>query len=735
MSVGAQTKAPGSPAAGESAGGRSAAWGTAAGRLFARLSLLPALLAVAWILVGLPLLMAGLFTPVLMLLLAVPLAAVLVYAVFRLIPARRLDPQLPGQPSIGSATWWPVIGVLAVAVAFAVDQLIFNSQFIIITRDPASYIQFAAWISGHGSLPIPQDLAAFGGPARDLSFNSPAYYEVGRTIVPQFMAGLPMVLAGAFWAGGVTAAVAMAPIIGACAIVTFGGLVARLVGPRWAPLAALALALALPMQFTSRSTYSEPLAAILFLGGLSLAVDCLGMSGRAARVLAGLAGLALGLTFAVRLDGASDILPVIPYCGLLFLTRRRQALPMAIGFALGAAYGAVDGVLLTFPYLQANKSSVIPLTVIIAAVVLATVVLTVAQRLSERSRRPDSDRRNRLRLSLPLRKWLPDAMAALAVLVTIGLALRPYIGVSRAASPSSFQAAIATGQLTQGLPIDPARTYYDISMNWVFWYIGVPAVILGTLGAAILVRRCVRGGMPGWTLPLLVFSWAIVTTLYRPAIMPDQPWASRRLVPAVLPGFILLAVWAISWLARWLRAHGAGQVARGAVVGCCAAALMIPATITTFGLHLRTGGPVGVRLTADGLAFKTTYAGEIPAVDGLCSAMPKDAAVVFVNAGKAAPELAEVARGMCDRPTAILTVLTPAAVDRVISRIYGAGRRPVLLAGFPEALTSYGGPVRRVLSLDTTQDDDVLTNAPMITRPLTLVVWMSLPPRQGGHGA
>ena len=32
-----------------------------------------------------------------------------------------------------------------------------------------------------------------------------------------------------------------------------------------------------------------------------------------------------------------------------------------------------------------------------------------------------------------------------------------------------------------------------------------------------------------------------------PAITPDQPWASRRLVPAVLPGFILLAVWALSW--------------------------------------------------------------------------------------------------------------------------------------------------------------------------------------------
>ncbi|HXW44322.1 MAG TPA: hypothetical protein VEL03_06030 [Streptosporangiaceae bacterium] len=730
MSAGAQTKPSGPSAAGESAGGLCSAGGTAAGRLFARLTLLPALLAVAWILVGLPLLMAGLFTPVLMLVFAIPVAVGLVYAGFRLVPARRADPQLAGQPSIGSSTWWPVLGVLVVVVAFVVDQLIFNSQFIIITRDPASYIQFAAWISGHGSLPIPQDLAAFGGRVPGLSFYSPAYYQVGSTIVPQFMAGLPMVLAGAFWVGGVSAAVAMGPVLGACAILTFGGLVARLVGPRWAPLAALALALALPMQFTSRSTYSETLAAVLFLGGLSLAVDCLGTGGAAARVLAGLAGLALGLTFAVRLDGASDILPVIPYCGLLFLTRRQQALPMAVGFTVGAVYGGIDGVLLTFPYLKTNESSVIPLTAIVAVVVALTVLVTVVQRVSGWLDRRYPDRGGSLRRPFSVPKWLPDAMAALAVLAAVGLTIRPYVQVARAASPSSFQAAIATDQISQGLPIDPARTYYDISMNWVFWYLGVPAVILGTLGAAILVRRCLRGGMPGWTLPLLVFGWAIVSTLYRPAIMPDQPWASRRLVPAVLPGFILLAVWAVSWLAGWLRARGAGQVARGAIVGCCAAALLIPATITTFGLHLRTGGPAGIRLTADGLAFKTTYAGEIPAVNDLCSAMPKDATVVFVNAGivKAAPELAEVIRGMCDRPTGILINPTPASVSQVVGNIYRAGRRPVLLAGFPDALRQYGGPLREVMDLVSTQDDDSLTKPPMITRPYTLVVWMSEPP-------
>ena len=69
----------------------------------------------------------------------------------------------------------------------------------------------------------------------------------------------------------------------------------------------------------------------------------------------------------------------------------------------------------------------------------------------------------------------------------------------------------------------------------MIWYVGIPVVILATLAAAVLTRRLVRGGEFGWLLPLAVIGWTTFTTLYRPAITPDQPWASRRLVPIVIP--------------------------------------------------------------------------------------------------------------------------------------------------------------------------------------------------------
>jgi hypothetical protein len=708
----------GSPATGTTGGVEQTDPPDTAGRLLGRLSVLPALLVMAWLLAGLPLLLAHSFTPVPMLVVSVPLAVILVVLGLRWIPdmrwIRRAWPAaLPeGAPGRRHTPWWAVIGVVAVAVAFGVDQMIYHSQQIIVMRDPASYIQFGYWIAHHGSLPISQSRAAFGVSHTGISFNTAAFYQVGKTIVPEFMAGLPMMLAPAFWTGGVSAAVAMAPVLGACGLLAFGGLAARLVGPRWAPLATLVLALSLPEQFTSRSNYSEPLAQILFLGGLCLVIDALDRDGTAARVLAALAGLALGLTLLVRIDGASDILPVIPYIGLLLLGRRRQAIPLLAGLVVGAGYGAVDGVVLSRPYLDSIESSLVPLVLLLGLVIIVT-LLAMAWWWDR---------------GVPTVRgsWLPNAVAVLAFVVIAGFAVRPYVQTLRAASNLTTRSVMASFQRADHLPVDPTRTYAELSLHWVFWYIGVPAVVLAVIGVAVLSRRCLRGEAQTWTLPLVAFAWAIVTFLYRPAITPDQPWGSRRLVPSVLPGFILLAIWATGWLMGRLRRMEIHRVVRVGLAACLVVLLVAPATITSFGLKLRSGGPAGVKVAAVGMAFRTTYAGEIGAVDGLCAAIPRGSTVLFITGGIAG-RLAEVVRGMCGNPTADISHPRPATVEQDVLSIVRAGGRPVLLASTRRQLKPFGGPMRRIMALHTTWDAHTLTGPPLYPWPYDLTVWMSEP--------
>ncbi len=71
--------------------------------------------------------------------------------------------------------------------------------------------------------------------------------------------------------------------------------------------------------------------------------------------------------------------------------------------------------------------------------------------------------------------------------------IRPYVQTVHGHVTPLARRVMAGYQQADHLPVDPTRLYYEISLHWVFWYIGMPAVVLGTLGAALLARRCLRG--------------------------------------------------------------------------------------------------------------------------------------------------------------------------------------------------------------------------------------------------
>ncbi len=123
--------------------------------------------------------------------------------------------------------WWTVAATVAVAVVFAIWQIAERTEQIIYLRDPATYLQVGYWIAHHGVLPIPDSLDAFGGPHAGLMSVSINYYPVGSGLAPQFMTGMPLVLAAAIWLGGIPAALVTTPLIGACAVLSFGGLAGR----------------------------------------------------------------------------------------------------------------------------------------------------------------------------------------------------------------------------------------------------------------------------------------------------------------------------------------------------------------------------------------------------------------------------------------------------------------------------------------------------------------------------
>jgi hypothetical protein len=695
------------------------------GQAFGLVTVLPAVLLVGWLVPGLALLMAGRFLPVPMVLIAAPVAVGLLMLIARFMPSWWPATGPVRKSERNPTAWWGLAGTVVVAVGFMAWQLAVNSPQLIVSRDPGANIQLGFWIAGHGSLPITASLAAFGGAHPGLTFSSFGFLSHGPDLVPSVMAGTPVTLSAGLWVHGLPGAAVLGPLAGALALLAAGGLTGRLAGPAWAPAGALLLALTVPEIYTSRSAFGETLVQALLFAGLSLVVDSLSRHTlRRSASLAALGGLALGLTVAVWIGALLMLLPTILFIGALAAGRRPQALPFTAGLLAGGGLGAASGIVLTRAAVTATTPSLLTVALIaagFAAVTLAAVALGTIGRVRKRARR--------LLAARPLR-WLPEAGAVVAVGLVIAFAVRPALQTVRG-GPNPYVGYL---QRVIHLPVEPGRLYAERSLYWLIWYLGVPALLLGVAGLAILTRRCLRalltwrdpGGLArAWALPVAIFGWALVAVLWHPGTVPDQPWASRRLVPVVLPGLAVMAVWTCARLTVNARRRGAGQFAIATAAACFVAALVVPPAAMSFGIGPWQSAQPSVRVALAGLASQRTGGGELGTVRSLCGAIPANSSVIMVDQ-TAAHGFAQLVRGMCGIPVGIVPAASQADIEQVISGIARAGRHPVLMAAAPAELTRWGTS-RQVLDLPTQQDAHVLTQPPTSTWPVRYALWMATP--------
>jgi hypothetical protein len=731
------------------------------GRVFAAVTLVPALLAVAWLVPGAGLLLAGRLLPVPMVIVSGTLAVALCYFAMRRLPAR--------WPRFGGAERGVPAGALllmvVIAAGFGLWQALFRSGQVFTGSEPGAYLQYGYWIAGHGTARIPESAASFGG-ASGLVFAPAGFTVSGGSVTPGLLPGLPLVLAGGAWLGGIGGALLMPAVVGGCALLSFGGLVGRLCGAWQAVAGELVLAVCLPEVYTARTTLAEPLVQVLLFGGLCLFTDSLAVRSRYGRlVLAGLSGLALGLTVLASIASLAVLLPVLPVLAVLFAAGRRQAMPFGLGLIAGAGAGVATGLVLARSYL-AGLSAQLHLIVVCAAgfgvaCVLAAVLALPGTRSRVRRVCAFNVRFGWFKgeqVVLPslggVAQWLALVLPAVVLVV---LAERPYFQVVRGQADLAVIRTVASLQRLEELPVDGLRQYYESSLYWVMWYLGVPAVLLACAGAAVLGRRTVEAVLDGrsavswraarlWVLPLLVIFWSVTTALWDPSVVPWQPLASHRLAAVVLPGLVLLAVWASSWLTSRAALHGASRAAVVLVGACCVLALAIPPLVTTLNPGLAAKPSVGryssglsklvSRVRLHGVGASATYGGSLPAVSSLCASIGPSASVLFVSSSMAGTFGSAVLE-LCGQPVAWVapgpsSPSSPsggsaAVLEQAVRSIEAAGRRPVLLGPSPSSVSLSGGVPRLVVSLRTSGDAEDLTGAPSGTWPVTYSVWLAAP--------
>ncbi|HZV27080.1 MAG TPA: hypothetical protein VFG00_12410 [Acidothermaceae bacterium] len=685
------------------------------GRILAVASVLPAVVAAAWVAGALVLLWFHVYVPVTGTLLALAITIVIARPVVRVA--------LASADRLGDVPWWALIAVLAVVVLAGGLAFAHSAEDVLVRRDPGSYAMSATWLSTHGTILMPAHPQVFGAPNSDLVLASQGFYEQGSHIIPQFMTGAPVLLSIGGWMAGVSGVLHGNAFLGAFALLAFAGLAARLVGARWAPLAVLALAFVQPELDVMRATYSEPAGQLLLLGGLAIVVDGFvagqlmpGLWPRLRRNAGGesapddapplapnlaanglfVGGLVLGLVFTVRIDAVADLFPLVPFVGWLAFHRILGWKRFAGGLVLGLAFGGFDCLFLTYPYAQHVGPDLAKVGLGFTALSLwALAVFALARWRQRRDAGGGAWRSSpwywRIGLVvavvvsgvLPLLTWIRGVRRRLPILAAIGVFLiglffflRPHLMTMRANPESGGANYVEQVQRFLHMSVDPTRSYYEQATRWLSWYLGWGTLALALIGACWLAYEQTAGHRRVWAPAFLVCFGSAVWVLFAPSITPDHPWADRRFVPVVLPGLVLFALIAIVPVlpfiaSRTSRAWSADSSARPVLVGALQGAVGALAVLIIV---------VPVWTGSRDVIYTKTEVGEPTLVHQVCSQLrPGD--VVIAIGGRARTEWPGTMKVMCGVNVGYLGNdgdLTE--MSQIYTQVHADGGRLMLLA-------------------------------------------------------
>ncbi|MCB1271757.1 MAG: hypothetical protein M9942_06850 [Microthrixaceae bacterium] len=570
-------------------------------------------------------------------------------------------------------------GGRAAAVCFALVALFVAfwaarpSEHVLMDRDPGSYVATALYMARTGELVI----ETRGTPFEPYRQTEPAVSTASQDStdkVFQFNHLLPAVLAVAHGLGGealmfrVPAVLLGIGLLGVYAVAV--GVTRR---PWLSLLPVLLVGVSAPFMYVGRDAFSETMTLALLWAALALGV---GMAPRreVPTWSAVAAGFLLGATTAVRVDSLVYLAAIVPLVAIWVVSdpslrpvRSRAALLVALGALAPIAVGFVDLNWFTGDYARSLASRITGLRLLLAVSLAGSFLLAWAW---VRSGRPRS---------------LLERAGGLADLAGICVAgcfaalwfLRPLLMEAHGAVFGRISAL----QAVEGVEVEPGRVYAERSMEWMSWYIGAPALLVAIVGIGVVARRVVaRRAAPAELVVLGLVLTAGVLYLWTPQITPDQLWASRRYVPALLP---CVAVFAAVGLTSLVGLTGLRGGRRRLVAGVSASVLVLAPAAST--------API---------ASHRAQAGFPAAVEPVCEAVGSNGAILLPQSFNWA-SVVQTFRSWCGVPVAVARASDgPAEVLETAAEWEEAGRTLYLVTQDRESLEEFsaapGGSVQTV---------------------------------------
>ena len=525
--------------------------------------------------------------------------------------------------------------VVGGVLVWVLMNAVFSFQHLQMNRDPATYANAGLWLINSESIEIPRDKVFKVSYSDDRSpgmhFVPGEKAELGNwtNMHTQGAHLLPAYLGLSGRAGGPSFMLHVAPIFGGTAILALYTLIRSFMKPKWALIGAMVFACSLPLVYFSRDTYTEPIAATFVMGGLAV----LTMALRQKTKNLGLwfvAGLLVSAGSMARIDIYMVIAPVLlSLFALLYIINReeRKSLYPKLGVFLAGLI--TSGLVGYFDYQQLSsdyfRDVSDELYFIIAAVlgviVIGLIGLVVEQRTSVLNNTVNNHT-----------KKVAIVASGLVLLLSLTIALQPIWRTAYSNKVAKTITLIEARGITPSTHIvdgkEVTRTFDELTPMWLVWYIGPVISVLAIGGLTIATYRIIYR-KEYYLLPVTVVVLAVSTIyLYEARIFPDQIWASRRLLPVIMPGIIVFGVYVLSllWSVPKNKLFGANPKVVVSVLSTLA--VILPLLVSLPFATLRESTP------------------QLNKIQDVCEATSQDTAVFWI--GHEAKTLSQATRTLCE---------------------------------------------------------------------------------------
>ena len=558
--------------------------------------------------------------------------------------------------------WRTPIAVLAaggVIVAFTVLGVRFAAEHLLTDRDPGVYVTTARWLASRGTLLVEGAIGGFAN-VPGIDGVSQGHYG-GRTdglVYTQFQHGLAVAMAVARWIGGDWLMLKSLGLFSGAALAAFYAFARIVLRPWWAAAATAGLAVNLVFLHFGRDAYSESLFMIFLFSGLWLLDRARRLEQWTGSLLA---GLMLGGTALVRIDAWLALSGIVAFLFVDVWTARQGwrgrvravALPVGAGMLITGGLGIVDLMIASPEYLRDLMPNVYRAVAIMGLVVGIGLLLSVTLRPWTWGNAPESEMR---------RKRLGNGAA---ILILAGSAflffVRPLLFVERS---DAMVDVIEYYQRLQDLALDGTRRYWEMSMHWLSWYLGIGGLAVGVGGWAWATREGFMGRMKRLVPFLLAFSTVTIAFLWRPANTPDHLWMMRRFLTLTIPGLVLFCFVLAQHLVPVIRNRWNRTVSVSVATVMTAVVLVPPAIFTA------------------PLVDSTTQVGMYGTTRDVCAALGDDAAVLVVS--KRLRSVYEPAlRSFCELPVSGAAELPSAETMVEVSTSWAQAGRELFVASMP----------------------------------------------------